>query len=365
MPFNFTPEDYDALLLQKTEQLQTLLAPFEAPALQVFASEKQGFRCRAEFRFWHHEQSADYAMFKKGDKHQAIAVTHFPIAHPAIQALMPTLKQAILDNEQLKHKLFQVEFLYSLKGQMLVSLLYHKRLDESWQEQGEALAKALNIDIIGRARKQKIVIGRDYIEEQLEVDGKTYHYLQYEGGFTQPNANINKKMLAFAKQHSQGHSHQDLLELYCGNGNFTAVLAENFRQVLATEISKTSVKAAKFAFQQSAIDNVNIARMSSEEFTEALNGKRQFKRLEQANIQLDDYQFHTVLVDPPRAGLDPDTLALIQQFQRIVYISCNPETLADNLKTLNQTHSITQAALFDQFPYTHHVETGLVLQKRG
>lgn len=364
MPFVFTPDNYDALLSEKTQQLQSLLAPFNAPELEVFASIKEGYRLRAEFRFWHHDQGADYAMFKKGDKYQAIAVEHFPIAHPAIQSLMPHLKQEILANELLKHKLFQVEFLYSLKGQMLVSLLYHKRLDDTWQQQAQQLAKTLGVDIIGRARKQKIVIGRDFIEEQLTVNGRDYHYLQYEGGFTQPNALINQQMLSFADTHSQGTPKQDLLELYCGNGNFTAVLAKNFRQVLATEISKTSVKAAKFAFKQSQIENVKIARMSSEELTEAMTGKREFRRLQQEGIQLSDYSFSTVLVDPPRAGLDDETLKLVQQFDRIIYISCNPETLAENLQTLSQSHAITHAALFDQFPYTHHVETGLILKSK-
>ncbi|VEI47353.1 tRNA (uracil-5-)-methyltransferase [Actinobacillus equuli] len=66
-------------------------------------------------------------------------------------------------------------------------------------------------------------------------------------------------------------------------------------------------------------------------------------------------------VDPPRAGLDQDTLNMVQAYERILYISCNPHTLADNLQQLTQTHRIERAALFDQFPYTHHVESGVWL----
>ncbi|MGB2280530.1 MAG: tRNA (uridine(54)-C5)-methyltransferase TrmA, partial [Pseudomonadales bacterium] len=93
----------------------------------------------------------------------------------------------------------------------------------------------------------------------------------------------------------------------------------------------------------------------------ALNRERAFRRLQ--HIDLDDYQFGTVLVDPPRAGLDDNTLKLVQQFKRIIYISCNPVTLMANLQQLQETHQLQAKAMFDQFPYTDHVETGVVLTR--
>ena len=72
--------------------------------------------------------------------------------------------------------------------------------------------------------------------------------------------------------------------------------------------------------------------------------------------------FQTVLVDPPRAGLDSETLQMVSAYSRIIYISCNPETLIENLDYLTKTHDVTAAAMFDQFPYTDHVETGVVLE---
>jgi len=82
-------------------------------------------------------------------------------------------------------------------------------------------------------------------------------------------------------------------------------------------------------------------------------------------IDLDDYQFSTVFVDPPRAGIDVKTLQLIARFDHIIYISCNPETLADNLKVLCETHVIVRTALFDQFPYTDKIESGVWLRTMG
>ena len=71
-----------------------------------------------------------------------------------------------------------------------------------------------------------------------------------------------------------------------------------------------------------------------------------------------------VIIDPPRAGIDEATLKLVAQFEHVIYISCNPETLRANLDILVQSHDIMRTALFDQFPFTHHIESGVLLKKR-
>ena len=74
-------------------------------------------------------------------------------------------------------------------------------------------------------------------------------------------------------------SKKDLCELYCGGGNFTIPLSKKFNKVLATEISKTSIKSALRNCALNNIENINFIRMSSEEFVEALNEVRVFNRL--------------------------------------------------------------------------------------
>ena len=110
------------------------------------------------------------------------------------------------------------------------------------------------------------------------------------------------------------------------------------------------------------INNVEFVRMSSEEFSEALKGDVEKRRLQ--NIDLTSYDFGTVLVDPPRAGLDALTLNVVSQYQRILYISCNPDTLIQNINDLSDKFTVTKAALFDQFPYTHHIEAGVLLERK-
>ena len=95
--------------------------------------------------------------------------------------------------------------------------------------------------------------------------------------------------------------------------------------------------------------------------TEALNGVRVLNRLQ--HIDLNAYNFSSVLVDPPRAGLDKGTIELIANIENIIYISCNPETLARDLETLTKTHKVVEAAMYDQFPHTTHVKSGVFLTK--
>ena len=355
---------YQQQLDAKVARISAQFAEYNPPALQVFASPEHNYRMRAEFRIWHIEDDLFYAMFERSEDKQkkVIRVDEFPIADRSINLLMPKLLAALKADPVLSARLFEVHFLATLSGEMLVSLLYHRKLESDWEPAAQALSKALNIKLIGRSRGQKFVLSDEYVVEQLQVFERTYIYKQIESSFTQPNAQVCQKMLEWACTVAE-HSEQDLLELYCGNGNFTLPLSTRFRRVLATELAKSSVYAAQWNIEQNQIENIQVARLSAEEFTQAYNGEREFRRLQEANIDLASYDFDTVFVDPPRAGIDDATLKLLQRFKRIIYISCNPDTLHDNLKTLCQSHKVTQFALFDQFPYTHHVESGVLLEK--
>ncbi len=360
----YNPDQYLNLLQDKETWLIDKLSTFTRCSPDIFASPNSHFRYRAEFRFWHHADTADYVLFPKGDNTQPIHIEDYPIGSRLMNQKMQALKVCILGEPELKDKLFQVEFLTSLSGQCLVTLIYHKPLDESWQKLARSLSDQLNISVIGRSKKQKIILDNDAIEETLQVNGKPFYYQQVESSFTQPNPHINQAMLSWAC-HQLSNSDGDLLELYCGNGNFTMPLAQHFNKVLATEVSKSSIQSARYNCTLNQINNVKFIRLSSEEFTEAFRGTREFRRLKQADVNLEDYQFSTALVDPPRAGLDKQTLALISKFDQILYISCNPQTLTDNLKTLAHDFTIKKWALFDQFPYTDHTEVGVFLTRKN
>lgn len=356
-----SPTDYPALLAEKVARFKASFAPFDLTEPEVASSEPLHYRLRAEFQIVRREGRIEYAMFNPANPKEEVVIESFPPGSRTIAEMMPRLKAALQASDLLKDYLFRVDFLSTLSGDLLITLVYKRQLRPLWEVAAKELADSLGVPLIGRSRGQKIVIGRDWVEEGFELNGRQLRYKQIEGAFSQPNGEVNRQMLAWACRQAAPLG-GDLLELYCGNGNFTIALAPLYRQVVATEMSKTSVYAALHNLETNGVENVKMARLSSEEFTEAYVEGKEFNRL--AGIDLKSYNFSTIFVDPPRAGLDDGTLELARGFDHILYISCNPETLLANVAALHNTHRIAAAAAFDQFPYTDHLECGLLLSRR-
>ncbi|MDX1706397.1 tRNA (uridine(54)-C5)-methyltransferase TrmA [Pseudidiomarina sp.] len=358
-------QDYGQQLRAKADYLTQLLQPFVSQPLEIYPSPPLHYRMRAEFRIWHEGDDLYYIMFDP-ETREKIRMDSFSPGSALINNLMPAVIAYVRSRPVLRRKLFQVEFLTTTTGQALISLIYHRPLEDEWEQSATELKQHLQqfgtIHLIGRSRKQKVILDQDWVTETLVINNQPYHFQQVENSFTQPNAAVNTSMIEWALA-ATADSQGDLLELYCGNGNFSLPLAQNFDRVLATEISKTSVASARYNCELNDIENVTLVRMSAEDFSAVLAGERSSRRAQEAGI--DQFDCATVLVDPPRAGLDEATTELVRQYPTIVYISCNPETLVDNLASLASTHEVVKSALFDQFPYTHHVETGVVLKRRA
>jgi len=352
---------YEDELREKEQRVLELLSPFNVESLEVFSANESNYRARSEFKIWHDDNGANYAMGRL-DKKGSTNITECPKVIVPIEKRMQPILEAINSSEVLKHRIFSVEFLATTTDEALVTMIYHRKLDEEWKKEARALEIETNAYIIGRSRKQKVILSQEYVTERLYIDDKEYSYRHYESGFTQPNPAVNIKMIEWAIKQAKKVNGGDFLESYCGLGNFTIPISQYFTKVLATEISKGSIKSAKENCKLNNIDNISFIRLSSQEMTEALNKNREFTRLK--DVDLDDYSFSTVLVDPPRAGLDMDTIKLISKIENIIYISCNPETLARDLETLTTTHTIKDSAIFDQFPHTYHVESGVFLVKK-
>ncbi|WP_300364842.1 tRNA (uridine(54)-C5)-methyltransferase TrmA [Hydrogenimonas sp.] len=353
-------KSYAAQLAGKMGRLSAMLEPFYRAAITPFPSPDAHYRARAEFKIFHDDTGCHYAM-RHLDKKRFVVLEECNMVAEPIAKRMWKLMDLINEEKELSRKLFGIEFLSATTDEILVTMLYHRRLDAVWEERARKLQVELGIKIIGRSRKQKIVLDEEFVTESLDIAGHTWHYRQYEQSFTQPNPLVNVKMVEWAMRQVSRFGEGDFCELYAGAGNFTIPLSTLFEKVIATEISKRSIKAALENCKLNGVTNITFVRMSSEEFTEALEGKRQFTRLKE--VDLSDYNIGTVLVDPPRAGLDEGTRKLISRFDTIIYISCNPETLTRDLDRLTQTHRVMDAALFDQFPYTEHMEAGVVLVK--
>jgi tRNA (uracil-5-)-methyltransferase len=374
MTLFFEPKQYDVLLQQKVdgfvEQLKTRFKMSSNDLnsiIDVFPSDSAHYRMRAEFRIWH-DGGRCYPVMFDVETRLPYEIDSFPIAGLSIDLFIQNFSTYFTSDSVLVDKLFQIECLSNQNGDCVITLIYRKKINDAWSSDAEQLQTLLsarfskNVFVVGRSRKQKVVLDQDYVYENYLVDNKRLTFKHLEGSFTQPNGKINQSMLNWVSTCSQNLT-GDALELYCGNGNFTAILAMQCNKVLANEVVKSAVQTALHNMNINNFTNATIVRMSSEELTQAMLGVREFRRLKE--IDLDQFEISTVLVDPPRSGLDESTCKMINKYDNIIYISCNPTTLLNNLESLLETHSINSVACFDQFPYTPHLEAAVFLKKKN
>jgi 23S rRNA (uracil1939-C5)-methyltransferase len=145
---------------------------------------------------------------------------------------------------------------------------------------------------------------------------------------------------------------EQVLDLYCGMGNFSLPLARRARHVIGVEESAASINTARINGRLNNIDNVEFYKQSSS------GALRLFS--EQGSIDL-------LLLDPPRSG----ALATMNELQitpvkKVIYVSCDPQTLARDVKLLvNSGYELLSSQPIDMFPQTYHCESVTLLIYRG
>lgn len=173
----------------------------------------------------------------------------------------------------------------------------------------------------------------------MEVLGRTFKVSA--GSFFQVNLGVAEKMVEHVLSLIPADQQQSLLDLYCGVGLFSAFAAPKVGQVTGIELLEPACD--DFADNLQEFDNVSLYIGAAEDVLPSLNQK-----------------FDIVIADPPRAGLQREALdALVKMDpERIIYVSCDPSTLARDAKRLiEKGYTLAQATPFDMFPQTYHVET--------
>jgi tRNA/tmRNA/rRNA uracil-C5-methylase (TrmA/RlmC/RlmD family) len=182
-------------------------------------------------------------------------------------------------------------------------------------------------------------------ELSLTVRGEVYHY--NAGAFFQINPSLLAPLIGFALDGASGEA---ALDLYCGVGLFTLPLSRKFKKVVGVEANSGAARFARRNLQRAALTNAIVTTATvTDWFRSGTHGPADF-----------------VLLDPPRAGAESaviNGILSLNPFQ-ISYVSCDPATLARDLKKLIAGGYIIQSIRgFDLFPQTHHVETVVRLQR--
>ncbi len=168
--------------------------------------------------------------------------------------------------------------------------------------------------------------------------------------FFQVNTSAAEEMLAEVTRHMPAKV-QIMLDAHAGVGTFAIALASRCSRVIGFEMDSSAVASAQWSAHAGNISNVEFRQGRSEQLISRLT------EAERPDL---------VLLDPPRSGCHPSLLTEIERREvpRIIYVSCDPSTLARDVKLLSSYYSLTSARMVDMFPQTYHIETVAVLDRR-
>jgi tRNA (uracil-5-)-methyltransferase len=336
--------------MDKFKKFKLDISQFYLDKININLSPSSSHRSRCEFSYL----NGFYVMH---DDKSKIFIETFEKASSSIQKIMPILVNEINNSELLSEKLFQINFRSNASKEVLITMIYHKKLSNELQDLIDKLNTKMlkpKARIILRAKKEIYPNQDIFFKDTIELNNREEKLIIYQTDncFYQPNSFLLPKMIEKVLSYTDFSNNEDLIELYCGVGTFSLPLSDRFNKVFATENNRSSIKCLKKGVTENNINNLNLARLSSSEVVELFNG-RSFNRMN--NVDINSYNFSHVLVDPPRSGLTDDVIKLIKKFDNIIYISCNPETYTRDIRKLNN-HSIKNIELFDQFPNTNHLE---------
>lgn len=193
----------------------------------------------------------------------------------------------------------------------------------------------------------KTLYGRDYYME--EILGLKFKVSAFS--FFQTNVEAVERLYSEALSLIDDFEGKKAFDLYCGTGTISQVLALKAAQVTGVEIVEEAVQAARVNARLNGLDNCRFIAGDV------------FKVL-----QSTDEKPEVIVVDPPRAGMSMDAVEKVISYgvDQIVYISCNPKTLAVNLQQfVYNGYQVKYARPFDNFPWTKHIETVALLTRKG
>ncbi len=189
----------------------------------------------------------------------------------------------------------------------------------------------------------ELVYGEEFINTKI----KDLTFKIGRKSFFQVNKYMVEKLYDTVLNYLGKDENKKVLDLYCGTGTISLFLAKNFKEVIGIEVNEEAIKCAN--------ENKKVNNISNVKF---ICG-------DVAN-NLDKLQADIVVVDPPRSGLNEKTINDILNIEpsKIVYVSCDPITLARDLRVLGNDYNIEEVQPVDMFPNTHHVENVVKLIKK-
>jgi tRNA/tmRNA/rRNA uracil-C5-methylase (TrmA/RlmC/RlmD family) len=340
---------YEALINLLQKETGKPLTDIVKSSLQIITDQPYHYRRRARLAI-NIVKGELLIGFRQLESNQIINIEQCPVLVNELNSLLLPL-QNILRQIKQKKALGHIE-LISVDSGIILILRHTTSLSEVDTRLLKKFAEDNRISLYFHGK------------ELIHIYGKSEHYYLINNlkltfsplDFIQVNSKINQKMIVEALKWLDLQSTDKVLDLFCGMGNFSLPMATICQSVTGIEGINELVEKAKF----NAILNSNEIRAETHFLTSNLEDNQQFSTWNQL-------KFNKILLDPARAGAFNVTTEILKiEPSKIVYISCNPATLArDSKQFLDAGYQITQVAILDMFPQTKHIESMLLLTKLG
>ena len=313
----------------------------------VIADTPWGYRRRARLSLNYRSKEQKLQMgFRKSGSSDIIDVKQCPILVPQLEALLPHIRACLESLQGLRH-LGHVELVQAGSGALMI-LRHTAPLSAADKEKLECFSHSQGLSLFLAPQSE---ILESVSEESPWYDSNGLRLSFSPRDFIQVNAGVNQKMVACALEWLDVRPEDRVLDLFCGMGNFTLPLAVRAASVVGVEGVPALVEKARENALNNGLHNVTFFHENLEEDVTqqpwAKNG------------------FDKVLLDPARAGAAGVMQHIIKLSPgRVVYVSCNPATLArDSDALLNAGYAIRRLAMLDMFPHTGHLESMVLFER--
>ena len=252
------------------------------------------------------------------------------------------VNNCLLANNPINDIIHKKDFLKIKDGIIVIRCNYNNEV--LIEIKSDSKVEVLNVpdNVVGIVLNDKTIYGENYFYDMI---GDMKFKISYNS-FFQINNYIANEIFKLLNVNLSG---ENLLDLYCGVGTLGLSLKNNFKKIVGIEKIENAILNAKENALSNDITNAEFYAGDTAKILSNLNEK-----------------FDTVIVDPPRSGLNKETIDLILNInpKKICYVSCDQITLSRDLKILQNKYYISKINVLDMFPNTYHIESFVILERK-
>ena len=313
--------NYENTLEYKKERVKNILSKFDIPKINVIRNENDlYYRNKIELKI----VDGKLGFYEKST-HNLIEIKECKVTKKSINKSFEFVKNMKLENAN-------VTIRANYNDEVLIIIDSKEK---------PVILNPEDYKIVGIILNDKCIYGQDNFMEKINNLFFTVSY----NSFFQVNNYINLELFNLIKENIVGKT---ILDLYSGVGTLSIVASKVVDKVYSIEVTQNAVKNALINAKINKCDNINFILGKVEDKIGFINDK-----------------IDTIIVDPARAGLDKKTIEVINKLspQRIIYVSCDTQSLANNLVDL-ANYEIKKFYILDMFSYTYHIECFCILDRK-